>query len=57
MKREDFPKCKIEYSQECPCCELKMCVYADKYNDPEYEYEVYVQCQCGEFLEFILPVN
>jgi hypothetical protein len=57
MYRDDIPKDKVEYIQECPCCYMTTLVLANKWNSPEYETDVYVQCQCGEFLEFVLPVN
>jgi C4-type Zn-finger protein len=46
-----------EYTQICPICTMEMKILTQHHNLPEYETEVYVQCQCGNYLEFILPVN
>lgn len=46
-----------EYIQECPTCTMTMFVLTQKDDFPEYHTDIYVMCQCGEFLEFNLPVN
>jgi hypothetical protein len=48
---------RYEYVQTCPTCTMEMKVLTQKDSFPEYHTEIYVQCQCGEYLEFILPVN
>jgi hypothetical protein len=58
MKREEI----IEYNsylyeKECSCCGIKQEILTQRHNFPEYETEVYLKCQCGEYIEFILPVN
>lgn len=57
MHRKEIPIYKVEYRQTCPVCDLETLVLSQKDDFPEYQTEVYVQCVCGEFLEFILPVN
>lgn len=58
MKIDEIPKgLQYEYSQVCPCCSLSHLICTQNNDFPEYETEIYLQCQCGEFIEFILPVN
>lgn len=51
------PRLRTEYIQECYICKMGVKVLAQASNFPEYETEIYVQCDCGNFLLFILPVN
>lgn len=48
---------RSEYQKECDICTMATTVYTQKFNDPEYETYIYVQCSCGNILEFTLPVN
>lgn len=48
---------RYSYKKECPCCGLGQEILTQRYNDPEYETDIYLLCQCGEYIEFILPVN
>lgn len=58
MNIDDIPEgLRCEYEQECPTCLMTMTVLTQRGNSPEYETEIYVQCSCGEYIEFILPVN
>ena len=45
------------YVKECEICGIEQTILTQRGNFPEYETEVYLKCQCGEFIEFILPVN
>lgn len=45
------------YVEQCPCCALKQEILTQDDDFPEYHTEIYLKCQCGEFIEFILPVN
>ena len=45
-----------EYKETCNCGN-DIIVYTQRNSCPEYETEVYVKCQCGQVVEFILPVN
>lgn len=55
---DDIPKyLRYEYEQECSCCSRIIKVLTQDNDFAEYETEVYVQCNCGEYAEFILPVN
>lgn len=58
MRFEEIPEYyRCEYEEDCTCCGLTIRICAAKYNYPEYETEVYVQCDCGEYIFFELPVN
>ena len=48
---------RYEYSQKCPCCGLDHKILTQGNNSPEYQTNIYLRCQCGEYIEFILPVN
>ncbi len=48
---------RCEYIKTCDCCGMNQKVLSQRDSFPEYTTEVYVQCTCGEFIEFILPVN
>lgn len=58
MQLEEIPIDKrYEYNKVCPCCEKEHIVLTKESDFPEYETEVYIQCECGEWIEFVLPVN
>lgn len=58
MHRDEISKGnQTEYTQRCPTCTMEMLILTQNADCQEYDTEIYVQCQCGEFLEFILPVN
>lgn len=58
MYINDIPEgCRVEYKQVCPCCHMEQKILSQRNNFPEYETEIYLECQCGEFIEFVLPVN
>jgi hypothetical protein len=58
MKIDDITQAyRSEYHKTCECCGLDQLILTQKDNFPEYETEIYLQCQCGEFIEFTLPVN
>lgn len=49
---------RTEYKQECPLCFCEMVILSEQPDSHfAHEIDIYVQCQCGEFLKFILPVN
>ena len=50
-------KIKFVYTEKCDVCDLETKVLNQNYNDPEYYTEVYVQCLCGNYVFFELPVN
>lgn len=58
MKREEINAVhQFNYRSVCPCCNLEHLILTQSNHFPEYQTEVYLQCECGEFVEFILPVN
>lgn len=58
MNLEEVPEyLRVVYEKECPICCITQKILSKASNFPEYETEIYLQCQCGEYLEFILPVN
>lgn len=47
----------FQYESECDQCEKSIFVETQKDNNPEYYADVYVNCDCGGFAKFELPVN
>ncbi len=46
------------YSYEILCsCGKNHQILTQSYNFPEYEAQIYILCECGEYIEFTLPVN
>ncbi len=45
------------YTEVCSCCGLKQIILTQRDNYPEYYTNIYLQCQCGEYIKFQLPVN
>lgn len=57
MSLYDFDEeCAQTYIEQCECGE-KVQVSTQKDNGPECYTEVFVKCQCGKSVSFILPVN
>jgi len=57
MKIEEIPEySSYNYKQECECGKVHI-VLTQRPDFPEYETEVYILCDCGKYIEFILPVN
>lgn len=48
---------QYEYYSTCENCGMQHLILTQKDSFPEYEIEVYVKCRCGDYVEFILPVN
>lgn len=48
---------QYSYTQKCPCCDLEQEVLTQRDGFPEYYTNIYLKCQCGEFIHFQLPVN
>lgn len=58
MKLEEVPPFRRrEYIKECPTCQLEQKILTQQRNLQEYDTNIYLECQCEEYLEFILPVN
>jgi len=58
MDREEIDEIyRYKYTKKCPCCGLEQEILTQKDKYPEYYTEVYLKCQCGEFIEFVLPVD
>lgn len=55
--KEVYDGYRQEYKETCPLCKREQLILTQRNNFPEYHTEIYLQCQCGEFIEFILPVN
>lgn len=47
---------RIPYENQCECGKNHT-VLTQRGNFAEYDTEVYILCDCGEYVEFILPVN
>ncbi len=46
-----------KYKKKCSSCGINHLILTQRDDDPEYHTDIYLQCKCGEFIEFILPVN
>lgn len=58
MKLEDIPIYRrVEYIKTCDICGLVHKILSQGDDYPEYDYEIQLECQCGNYIEFILPVN
>lgn len=53
---EIYPGCRYVYEKLCKCGNRHK-ILTQRDNQPEYETEIYILCECGEYIEFILPVN
>lgn len=57
MKIDDIPTgLRHEYHVKCICGKIFTALTKIS-NDPEYETEIFIKCDCGEYVEFNLPVN
>lgn len=54
---KEFGKDGYEYKKKCKTCGSNILVLTQQDDDPEYYTTIYVQCECGEFIHFDLPVN
>jgi hypothetical protein len=57
ISEKDIIKFRQIYEEECPLCKITTKVITQTDNYPEYHTEIYVQCNCGNYIEFSLPVN
>lgn len=58
MKIDEIPQGhRFSYKKQCSCCGLEQEILTQRSDFPEYETEIYLVCQCGEYIEFELPVN
>lgn len=52
---------KYEFRAQCPDCTKSQYVYSQYQNEDkgnhEYYTDVFLRCQCGGLVHFILPVN
>jgi len=46
-----------KYKRKCSKCGKIHILYTQKDEWPEYHISVYVQCKCGNYIKFTLPVN
>lgn len=46
-----------EYTRECDLCQKQHTVFTQRDNHPEYYTDVFVKCDCGNHVQFTLPVN
>lgn len=54
-KNNNLYGCK--YIEKCCCCEKLITIFTQEDDNPEYYTNVYVECDCGQKVEFTLPVN
>ena len=58
MKLEEISQfLRVEYEMVCDICQTKQTILTQAHVVPEYETEIYLLCQCGNYIEFELPVN
>ncbi len=58
LDEDDLRKNFLEkYIENCHFCSQDIVVVTQRDSFPEYVTEVYVQCVCGEYVKFNLPVN
>ncbi len=57
MDLEEIPEgLRYRYIKRC-ICERVHEIMTQDYNDPEYDTEVFLPCPCGQWIDFLLPVN
>ena len=58
MQFDEIPESRrYEYKGVCECCEKEHTIWTLRDDFPEYVTEIYIQCECGEYIEFTLPVS
>jgi hypothetical protein len=58
MDKEEIIECKrYEYEKTCEICGLIQTILTQEDSFPEYHTRIYLMCQCGNYIEFTLPVN
>ncbi len=45
------------YIKDCDYCGLTQEILTQSDEKPEYWTEIYLNCQCGNYIKFELPVN
>lgn len=48
---------RFPYSSKCGNCGKVITVYTQEDRCPEYITEVFVLCECGNYVEITIPVN
>lgn len=48
---------RYTYTEICPCCSLEQEILTREDFSTQDYMDVYLQCQCGEYIKFELPVN
>lgn len=57
MQLEEIPESdRYPYKNKCTCGK-KYILLSQEDDEPEYRTGVYIKCECGQYIEFILPVN
>lgn len=58
MRFDEIPKWRQTiYQKRCEKCDYTMNVSTQRDDSPEYYTDVYIQCDCGNWVKFDLPVN
>ncbi len=54
MMEEDIPNLhlKEKYIKECDFCGMSIDVFMQREAFQEFSKEIYIQCQCGNWIEF-----
>ncbi len=55
---DDIPKWyRIPYKETCSGCDKIYTIYTQDDDEPEYYTNIYLECSCGHYVDFSLPVN
>lgn len=58
MNIEDIPiYARVPIEKICEICQCTQKILCSDSQVAEYEKEIWLQCTCGNFIEFIIPVN
>lgn len=47
---------RYEYKKTCECGKIHT-ILTQEDSFPEYHTDIYVLCECGQYVDFLLPVN
>lgn len=58
MELKKIPESEtFDYSEKCTKCKKKHLLMTQSDEDPEYYTDIFIQCDCGDYVKFRLPVN
>jgi rRNA maturation endonuclease Nob1 len=57
MKASEIKDYYVDYKKECENCKKIVTLKTQADECPEYYTTVYILCVCGDYVNFVLPVN